>query len=835
VGREREAAAVRERLLRRDVRLLTLTGSGGIGKTRLALQVAAGLLDTFEHGVFFVALDAVRDAALVASSIVQVLGVPPAPGRSPQDTLVEHLREKDLLLVLDNFEQVVAAGPDLAALVALCPRLKVLVTSREPLRVRAEHESSVPALALPDRSLVAALARGDAHGDALDQIAQSEAVRLFVDRARAVGAEIEVARENAPAIAEVCHRLDGLPLAIELAAARAKVLPPPALLARLAATGGLPLLTRGARDAPARQRTLRSAIAWSYELLTTEEQALFRRLVVFQGGWTLAAAEAVSGESAADVLDELASLVDKGLVRRSEDAARDGEPRYTMLQTIQEFALEQLHASGEAEATRRRHAAYCADIAERAEPMLAGVGTLGAGATVAPPHALAANLANFRAALAYLVAVGDHEGALGLAVTLEDLWGEFSSAPQGVESFRRIVAAAEGVPNPPPRLLSWLARAYASPAVFSALGFDSGEGIAWAARARTLSRQTADPRTMAAADYISALAHWWGGDAPGGAPFSARAVATYREMGDSAGILRALQVYAHILLIEGQASAAQEALEEGARLARRQEDAVALANYVHELGSVVAYTGDDDRAWAHFEEAAAIRRRLGSANLGMSLGALGMLAGARGDNATAGHLLRGALAALAPPERPLNLGLILGHGTLPLEGLAVVALRAGDLRRAARLSAAVDAMGGAGYAASTFATRYRFGRLRAMRDAELQQLSPAQHAAWETALAESAAFDPNDRAILEALLRFARAPDAVEPREEPRRGKDVNGLTAREAEVLRLVTQGMTDRQIAAELVISEKTVGRHLEHVFNKLGVSSRTAAAVAYRDTSR
>jgi DNA-binding CsgD family transcriptional regulator len=338
---------------------------------------------------------------------------------------------------------------------------------------------------------------------------------------------------------------------------------------------------------------------------------------------------------------------------------------------------------------------------------------------------------------------------------------------------------------------------------------------------------------VAAADYLSALAHWWGGDAPGGGPFAARAVATYQDLGDVAGILRALQVHAHILLIEGRAAAAREALEEGERLARLQGDEVALANYVHELGSVVAYTGDDVRAWAHFEEAAAIRGRLGSANVGMSLGALGMLACARGDSATAGRLLRNGLVALAPPERPINLGLVLGHCGLALEGLAVVALRAGDVGRAARLSAAVDAMATAGYAASTFATRYRFGRLRAMRDAELKRLSSAQSAAWQTALAEGARLDTADHNSLEALLRFARDPEAVGPPASTGGGRTADGLTAREAEVLRLVAQGMTDRQIAAALVISEKTVGRHLEHVFNKLGVSSRTTAAIAYRDT--
>jgi predicted ATPase/DNA-binding CsgD family transcriptional regulator len=848
VGREREIAIACELLRRSDCRLMTLLGPGGTGKTRLALRIATDLVDRFEHGVFFVSLDALRDASLVATSIMQVLGVPSTPARNPRDTLADHLREKAVLLVVDNFEQVVAAGADLAQLVAACPQLKILVTSREPLRVRAEHEFPVPALQLPDRSLVAALARGDVTGDALDRIARSEAVRLLLDRARAVGAEIELAPENAPVIAELCHRLDGLPLAIELAAARLKVLPPHALLERLASTGGLPLLTGGARDAPDRQRTLRSAIAWSYELLPPEEQALFRRLAVFHGSWTLAAAEVVCADpggtggtgAGGGVLDRLASLVDKGLVRRSEsdDALADGQPRYTMLQTIQEFALEQVEASGAAEATRRRHAAHYADAAERAEPLLWGVaGVLGVVATRAAPRPFAGDLANFRAAFAFLSAVGDHEAALRLAVVMEDFWGEFSSAPDGVPSFVGITTAAAAVRDPSPTLRSWLARGYANLTLFTAqLGLDNALSLDWAARARALAVQIGDPRSVAAANYVSAFAHWSGGDGPGGLPYATAALDAYRRLGDHQGLIRALQPYAHIVLTEGDVATGRRALEEGVDLARQQGDEASLASFLHELGSVVAHDGDDERAWNHFEEAAAIRRRLGSSGLYVSLGALGMLACARGDITAAGALLRESIGDLGQRVLVGGFGLI-DHCALPLEGLAVVALRAGDVRRAARLTAAADAVARARRGVYTFPMRYRFERLRGMRDAELRKRRPAHRAVWDAALADGEAFDPHDRASLAALLRFAQEPDAAQPAEppgQPRRGDDVTGLTPREAEVLRLVAQGMTDRQIAAVLVISEKTVGRHLEHVFNKLGVSSRTAAAVVYQSNN-
>jgi predicted ATPase/DNA-binding CsgD family transcriptional regulator len=703
------------------------------------------------------------------------------------------------------------------------------------LRLRAEHEFPVPPLALPDDALRASLRQTHpaAGHQVLEALSRCAAVRLFVDRATAVQPHFQTTKENAPDIADLCCRLDGLPLAIELAAARGRLLPPHAMLARLEATGGLPLLTAGARDAPERQRTLRHTIAWSYDLLSPGEQALFRRLAIFQGGCTLAAAEAVCGAGrdglldVLDVLDVLASLVDQGLLRQSAGVIPDDEPRFTMLQTIQEFALEQLAASGEGEATRRRHAAYFAGMAERAGPLVSGVGALGIASAGAAPRSFAAEHANLRAALTALVADGDHGAALCLAVTLEDFWGEFTSAPDGLKWFRQITAAAQAVPHPSPTLQSWLVRAYACLAVFTGhVDLDHTESLAWAARARAVAASTGDPSDVAAANYVSGYAHFWADDPGGGRPFAAQALATYRSLGDPPGILRALKPYAHILLLEGQYAAGQEALEEGVRLARRHRDEGTLAGFLHELGSVVAHAGDDACAQQHFEEATAIRRRLSSANLGMSLGALGMLACARGDNATAGALLREAFADSASRVLAGSMGLS-SHCALPLEALAVVALRAGDLRRAARLSTAADAMAGAGYGMCTFTIRYRIERLRQLRDTALQNLSPVTRALWDAACIAGAAFDPRDRAGLEALLRFAQEPDVAEPPAPPRRGDHVNGLTPREAEVLRLVVQGKTDRQIAADLIISEKTVGHHLDHLYAKLGVPSRAAAA--------
>jgi predicted ATPase/class 3 adenylate cyclase len=352
VGRERDLGAVC-RLLREDgVRLLTLTGAGGTGKTRLALQVAADLSDGYEDGVYLVELALITEREGLAPAIAQALEL----RREEAQTiggLVHTLAERHVLLVLDNFEQLTDAAEEVAELVAGCPRLTVVVTSREVLHLAAEHTYPVPPLAVPDPR----------HLPGREALSQYDAVALFIQRARAARADFVVTDENALAIAEICVRLDGLPLAIELAAARVRLLPPQALLARL--ENRLTVLTGGARDLPARQQTLRNAIEWSYDMLSAGERRLFGRLAVFVGGCTLEAAEAVcnaEGDLEIEVFDGVASLADKSLVRQREGA--DGEPRFLMLQTIREFAGERLQASGEADELRCKHALWCLSVVE---------------------------------------------------------------------------------------------------------------------------------------------------------------------------------------------------------------------------------------------------------------------------------------------------------------------------------------------------------------------------------------------------------------------------------------------------------------------------------------
>ena len=430
VGREKEIASVKELLLRRDVHLVTLTGPGGIGKTRLATQVARGLVEYFPGGTHFVPLSALSDPELVASVIAQALGIREAGRQSPLEILKRNLQDSlraPVLLLLDNFEHLVQAVPTVAEILAAGTNLKILVTSRAPLHLYGEHEFSLPPLTLPDsRSM-----------PSVEVLSHCPAVALFVQRAGAARPDFELNPENASAVAEICARLDGLPLAIELAAARVKVLSPSSMLTRLASR--LRLLTGGSRDLPQRQQTLRAAIDWGYDLLSAAEQRLFRRLSVFVGGCNLESVEAVCDPKGdlwdLDLLDGMASMVDKSLVQQVEQGK--GESRFVMLETLREYALEKLEVSGEAASTKRAHAAYYLVLAE--ENATESSEAEGAGWL----ERLGLENDNFRAGLEWLTETRNAEWGLRLGTSLFRFWEVREYLAEGRDRLDRLLRLTE--------------------------------------------------------------------------------------------------------------------------------------------------------------------------------------------------------------------------------------------------------------------------------------------------------------------------------------------------------------------------------------------------------
>jgi predicted ATPase len=408
IGRDHEVEAIKELLQRDYVHVVTLTGPGGIGKTRLGLQVAEEVAQSFPSGVFFVPLAAVSDPALVPSIIAQALGMRETGRQVTIESLKEYLQDlrTNLLLLFDNFEHLLAAAPSVAELLTITPKLKILVTSRAPLHIYGEHEFPVPSLAVPPdlRSTIS-----------LQALSKNPAIALFLERAAAVKPSFRLTDENAVAVATICTRLDGLPLAIELAAARIKLLSPSAMQARLESS--LQLLTGGAKDLPLRQQTLRGTIDWSYGLLSEAEQALFRRLSAFVGGCTLEAVEAVCNtkqDLGLDVLEGMASLVDKSLVQQIERSG--GESRFVLLDTVREYGLERLAASGEERASRRAHAAYCLVLAEESASHAADPARREWVSVFEVEHD------NFRAGLEWLTFTGNADWGLRLGAALFQFW-----------------------------------------------------------------------------------------------------------------------------------------------------------------------------------------------------------------------------------------------------------------------------------------------------------------------------------------------------------------------------------------------------------------------------
>jgi predicted ATPase/class 3 adenylate cyclase len=631
VGREEQIARVFDLLSRNDVRLVTITGAGGVGKTRLALQVAADLLDAFPDGAWFVDLSTLADASLVPSAIADALGGR-EEGSSITSRLAAMLAGKHLLLVLDNFERVVEAASVVASLLARVPGVKVLTTSRTPMHIYGEWEFPLQPFPMPDLARL----------PTVEALRQYEAVRLFVDRALAVRPDFAVTNSNAPAVAEICSRLDGLPLAIELAAAFIKVLPPQALLKRLEQR--LPLLTRGARDLPARQQTMHNTIAWSHDLLPQEEQTLFRRLSVFLGGCTIAAAEAVGTRNGSrGVFGGLTSLVDKSLLRHEEGT--EGEPRFRMLETVREYGQERLEASGEGEETRRRLAAWCLSLAEEAQPDVPG--------RTLPPYWVARlneELPNLRAAVTWLLDHGEATRVLRLLAATEDYWTQQHTS--NGELCQWLESALADAPYAPPTdraLAHWLltlmngvrgdgeaAGVHAQQALIAAQA--AGEphllgvaqyavGLAWDFR-RDFARAAAAyaeaiPLLRAAgsdafvwfAQAILADKLVMRGDLDEGVPMLDEAVMHLRETSADWFVVLAIDHRGHVALLQRDLPAAARWFTEAIELAQALKQTRALLSAVTGLAGVALALGEVDRAARLLGAVEAVRASLGLAQI----------------------------------------------------------------------------------------------------------------------------------------------------------------------------------------------------------------------------
>jgi predicted ATPase/DNA-binding CsgD family transcriptional regulator len=753
VGREREVTTLSDLLCRPDVRLLTLTGPGGVGKTRLALEAAARLESAFADGAVFVPLAAVPEPALVASAIAQRLGVREAGGLPVAETLVSALRARHLLLVLDNLEHLLEATPLIAQLLIACPNLSVLATSRAVLRITGEHDFPVPPLALPDAETA----------PTVEEVGAAPAVQLFVARAQAARPDFALTAANATTVAAICRRLDGLPLAIELAAARTRHLPAPALLHHLERP--LPMLTGGPRDQPARLQAMRDAIGWSYDLLAADEQAFFRRLSVLAGGGSLEAVAAVTvgaGEIGGDVLDGVRALVEQSLLIQSE--APPGEPRYGMLETIREFGLERLAASGEESATRSAHAAHYLALAEQAEPHLIASGS------AAWVERLAIERDNLHTAVTWALRTGDAAAVLRLAGT--------------ILSF----AYARGEPREGQQ---WLEAALAA-------------GSAVSAETRVDALFTASALAQVRGDFRRSTA------------LSEEGLALARAHDYGFGQARALLALGITAEWQGDLDLAAARYEASRGLMATLDDAVRLPHWtllpVANLADVALLRGDPAAAASLAEEAVAGWRDAGYLwGIAQALGTAAAAASERGDQVRAARLYDETLALWLESDDGRGIA-----GTLA--GIAGVANRRGQSERAARL------LGAAWGVAESLGVRYLAHHVHAERVLAATR-SQLDDQTFEVAWAEGQALSI-DQAVDEARRLLAAPMSAAIPdRSSPR-------LSPRELDVLRLLVAGHHDREIAAALRISPRTIQTHVASLFAKFGVNSRVeVTAIAVR----
>jgi len=784
-------------------RLLTLTGAGGSGKTRLALEVARDLVEAYPDGAWLVGLAPLSEEVLVPKAVAEALGVLERPQEPLADTLVGVLGNRQLLLVVDNCEHLIGAAAGLVdKLLDSCPRVRILATSREALGVEGELRWPVPPLLVPDPQGT----------PSSEQLAAYESVRLFVERARGRDPTFSLGPQNAVAVAEICRRLEGIPLAIELAAARVGTLSLEQMSERLG--DSLELLTHGGRTAAPRQRTLKGALDWSYNLLSEPERVLFRRLSTFAGGWTLEASEVVTsseGLAQGEVLDLLYGLVEKSLVV-AEGIGEGGRVRHRLLEPLRQYAREKLEESGEAEKVRRNHAAFFVTLAGEAEPRLRG-----------PEDRewldrLEAEHDNLRAALSWAIEREEAELGLMLAGALGVFWNARGHLGEGRRWLEEALAKD-------PRRASVAARIKALQALFwlTFEQLDHDQAEAAAQEAMELSAEVEIGSSLAASvRTMLAGPAWKRGDYERAQGLLEESLALSREADDNVGIAGSLLQLAGTAWGRGDYERGKKLLEEGITACREVGYTYRLPDFLLSLGFMLMLEGQYERGAALNEEAATLCREHGyKSGLQYVLDNLGWAALLQGDHERARSYY----------EESLMLCKELGNKVVAsgsLEGMACLSATKGEASRAARLFGAADAARSGGVRAHAQAA------LWAEEEAWRQPYratarSQVGEAAWEEALAQGQALR------LEEAIEYALSeeePSATPPSSATGQSslspmpERPGGLTSREVEVLKLVAGGMTSAQIAGELFLSPRTVETHLTSIYRKLGVTSRAAA---------
>jgi predicted ATPase/DNA-binding CsgD family transcriptional regulator len=797
VGRERETEEVERELAM--TRLLTLTGVGGSGKTRLALEVARDLVEAYPNGVWLVELASLSEEALVPKAVAEALEVLERPAEPLLDTLAEVLRDRQLLLILDNCEHLLEASARLVdKLLDSCPRVRIMATSREALGVEGEIRWVVPPLSVPELKPTT---------PSSEELEGYESVRLFVERARGRDSTFSLSPQDAQTVAEICLMLEGIPLAIELAVARVGILSLEQISERL--TDSLKLLTGGTKTQMVKQRTLRGALDWSYELLSEEEKELFGRLSVFAGGWTLEAAEAVGaggGLEEGEVLDLLSGLVEKSLVMAR--GSEQGGVRYRLLEPVRQYAREKLEESGETQAAKRAHAGYFLVLAEESEPELFGPRDVEWLERLEEEHD------NMRAALSWALGEAQAELGLRLAAALWPFWeahGHYSEGRRWIEEALKKEGRTSGAMRA--KALNAVGRIAIAQSDTHRAEVAAQEGIELSTEVEIGSSLADSFRRMLG------LAADWRGDYEQAKELTEESLMLSRQAQEKVSIADALIELAGILNYLGDRERGKELYEEGIVLCREVGYASGLGKGLLGLGYFLVLEGDYEQGATLNEEAVALFRERGyKANLEYALVNLGGAALLRGDHERARSYY----------EESLTLCKELGERLTAsdcLEGLACIFAAEEASEQAARLFGAALALREAiGYQNTLEEDAWREPYVATAR-------SLAGEDSWEEALAQGRAMSMEE-AIEYALS--AEEPSATTPSSTTSHSslssapEHPAGLTSREVEVLGLVATGMTNAQVAQRLFLSPRTVHRHLNSIYHKLGVRSRTAATV-------